>query len=69
MNEIKKEDIILDDMYEIKDEIMEDIHTIIDAEWNAPIIQKDIQEKITTYRKLQSEFSNLYEKNSRGRKK
>ena len=63
MNEIKKEDIVLDELEEVKDEIINDIHTIIDSHWDAPIIQKDIQEKIKTYRKLNNEFSNLYEKN------
>ncbi len=62
MNEIKKENAILDDMSEIKYEIMEDIHTIIDSDWDAPVIQQDIHEKITTYRRLQTEFSNIYEK-------
>jgi len=59
----KKEDIVLDELNEIKDGIIDDIDTIIDSKWDAPIVQKDIQEKIKTYRKLNNEFLDLYDKN------
>lgn len=68
MDEIKKEDIMVDELDEIKDGIIDDIHTIIDSHWDAPILQKDIDEKIKTYRKLNNEFSILYDKNRRGKR-
>ena len=65
MTEKTKDDKMLDslqdDMMDTENEIIDGLETVINSKWNAPILQKDLEEKIKTYRKLMMEFSDLYD--------
>ena len=60
--EEEKEDQILNEMSQLADEIVDNISTVIDAEWDAPTLQKKIAGQVIEYQQMREEFSNIYDK-------
>lgn len=57
----KQEDQILDEMIELSDEIIDNISTVIEAEWDAPTLQKKIAAQVIEYHQMREEFSTIFD--------
>jgi len=57
----QQEDQILDEMMELSDEIIDNISTVIEAEWDAPTLQKKIAAQVIEYQQMREEFSTVFD--------
>ena len=57
----KQEDQILDEMMELSAEIIDNISTVIEAEWDAPTLQKKIASQVIEYQQMREEFSTIFD--------
>ena len=61
LDDAQKEDQILNEMSELSDEIIDNISIVIEAEWDAPTLQKKIAAQVAEYQQMRSEFSDLFD--------
>lgn len=61
-DDTKQEDHILEEMSQLSDEIVDNIATVIEAQWDAPTLQKKIASQVLEYQHMRSEFSEIFEK-------
>ena len=61
-DDTKQEDHILEEMSQLSDEIVDNIATVIEAQWDAPTLQKKIASQVIEYQQMRSEFSEIFEK-------